>query len=509
MTDRLDQSRRIVALIDRFHDDPAAFHEHILGRPKFHGKQAEIANALVSHRIVVCPGAHSIGKSWSASSLVLWYALTRRPSKVILTSPSYGQLSGVLWEGLRAAYLGSRLPLGDPKAITRGGAPQTLTFGPEWFVRAVATDKGEKLSGYHAEHLMVIVDEASLVNDEIWQAIEGLGYDRLLILGNPIRSKCRFREYYKRAMAGTPGFKALRLTAYDSPHAGLTDDEIRERGLPRGLTSKTWIDGVRVMYGESSPYWKGRVEAEFPDSDELVAFLESWLDRCADEAIKPKELGRSRWIACDPAGGTGRDRSGILVRDENQVLALASDAGWDLGACAGRIAEQQRIYRVPSDHITYDAAGIGCGLDGHLARHGIHDAIPFKGAESGGTEWTNMRTAAAMSARQRLNPGLANHRPFYIPPDILAQLKPELIELKLMPDDGDAKKQRLEPKEELKKRLGRSPDLGDCFCLSFVAGSDLPGMPLVINEQEASYVDEPEPEILTSDQMSLRLAGIM
>lgn len=508
MSDRIDQSRRILALIDRFHDDPCGFHRHVLGRPKFHGKQAEIARALAHHRVVVVPGAHSVGKSWSASSLVLWYALTRRPSKVILTSPSYGQLSGVLWEGLRAAYLGAPLPLGSERAISRGGSPQTLTFGPEHFVRAIATDKGEKLSGYHGDHVFVIVDESSLVRDEIWSAIEGLGYDRLLILGNPIRSRCRFRDYYRKALDGTAGFKALKLTAYDSPHAHLTDDEIKARGLPKGLTSRTWIDQVRVMYGEGSPYWLGRVLAEFPDSDEQVVFPDAWLDRCADESIKPEELGRSRWIACDPAGGTGRDRSGILVRDEHRVLALESSAEWGLAECADRIAGLQRTYRVPSDHIIFDATGLGLGLDGYLQKKGINEAVPFKGGESGGSEWTNMRTAAAMSARQRLNPDLANHRPFYIPPEILSQLKPELIELKLQPDSGDAKKQRLEAKEELKKRLGRSPDLGDVFCISFFAGPDLPSLPLVVNEQESSYVDEPDEEVLTSDQISLRMAGI-
>jgi hypothetical protein len=417
-------------------------------------------------------------------------------------------LSGVLWGGLRAAYLGASLPLGSERAISRGGSPQTLTFGPEHFVRAIATDRGEKLSGYHGGHVLVVVDESSLVGDEIWAAVEGLGYDRLLILGNPIRSHCRFRDYYRKALAGTPGFAALKLTAFDSPHAHLTEDEVRERGLPGGLTSKTWIDGVRVMYGESSPYWRGRVLAEFPDEDSLSVFPEAWLTRCADESIRTDGLGRSRWIACDPAGGTGRDRSGILVRDECRVLALESSSDWGLADCAARIAELQRAYRVPGDHIVYDATGLGLGLDGHLSKHGINDAIPYKGGESGGSEWKNMRTAAAMNARQRLNPNLANHRPFFIPAEVLNQLRPELVELKLLPDADDPKKQRLEPKDELVKRLGRSPDLGDCFCLSFVAGPDLPGLPLVVNPAEPTYVDPPDDEILTSDQLTLRMAGI-
>lgn len=506
MTDRLDRSRRILGLIDSTRDDPEAFHEHILGRPVFHPRQADIARALVRNRVVVVPGAHSVGKSWSAASYVLWYLFTRRPSKVVLTSPSYSQLVGVLWESIRAAYLRSRLPLGKPSAILS----DSLRLAPEHYAVALSTNEPERLQGHHGPNVLVITDESSLIRDEIWAAIESLGYDRLLILGNPIRSKCRFRDYCRKATGGIPGYSAVHLTAFDSPHAHLTDDEVRAQGMPGGLTSKTWIDNVRVMYGESSPYWKSRVLAEFPDSDELTVFPDAWLERCADQSIKPMDLGRSRWIACDPAGGTGRDRSGILVRDEHRVLALESSAEWGLSTCAGRIAELQRLYRVPSDHIVYDATGLGFGLGVSLETKGINAAIPFKGGESGGPEWTNMRTAAAMNASRRLNPLRADHRPFHVPPEILAQLKPELVELKLVPSKDDPRKQQLEPKEELKARLGRSPDLGDCFTMSFLAGPDLPTLPLVVNEKDEEYAKDAfvEDEILTSDQLTLRMAGI-
>lgn len=497
-------SRRVLALIDRTHDDPSAFHEHILGRPPLHARQREIAAALPRNRVVVVPGAHSVGKSWSAASMILWFAMTRRPSKIVVTSPSAAQLIGVMWEAVRSAYLRSRIKLGPAKAILH----DRLTLGPEHYAVALTTNEPERLQGHHGPHVMVVTDESSLIRDEIWAAIESLGYELLLILGNPIRARCRFRDYYRQARAGTPGYAAVHLTAFDSPHATLTDAEIRRRGLPAGLTSKTWIDNVRLLYGEGSTYWTTRVDAEFPDADEQVAFLEAWLDRCADAAIRPRELGRDRWIACDPAGGTGRDRSGILARDESQVLALKASALWGLAECAAEIAELQRTYRVPSHQIVYDANGLGLGLDAHLAKHGIHDAIPFKGGESGGDQWTNMRTAVAMSARERLNPAMAAHRPFYIPPDVLEQLKPELLELKLVPNRYDAKRQELEPKEEVVKRLGFSPDLGDVFCLSFVAGSGLPTVPLIVNPSEASYVDPLDEAILTSDQLSLRMAGI-
>lgn len=490
--------------LDHFRDRPCEFHRLVLGRPPFHPKQAQIADSLVRSRVVVVPGAHSVGKSWGAGSLINWWLCTRRPSKIVITSPAYAQLISVLWGAAKAAYSKAYIrPWGD--SLYRA---DSAVIDPEHYAVALSTNEPERIQGHHGANVLVITDESSLIKDEIWSAIESLGYDRLLILGNPIRSKCRFRDYYRLAREGTPGFACVHLTAFDSPHACLVDEEVKASGRPAGLTSRTWIDNVRVMYGESSPYWKSRVLAEFPDSDELTVFPDAWLERCADESIRPKELGRSRWIACDPAGGTGRDRSGILVRDEHRVLVLESSAEWGLEACADRIAELQRLYRVPSDHVVYDATGLGLGLDGYLQQRGINAAIPFKGGESGGDEWVSMRTAAAMSASRRLNPDRADHRPFYIPPDLLAGLKPELAGLKLLPSRDDPKRQALEPKDELKARLGRSPDLGDVFCMSFVCGPDLPVLPTVVNPSEESYHDPEDDVILTSDELTLRMAGI-
>ena len=40
--------------------------------------------------------------------------------------------------------------------------------------------------------MLVIVDEASGVADESWQAIDSLGFSKMLVAGNPIRSDGKF-----------------------------------------------------------------------------------------------------------------------------------------------------------------------------------------------------------------------------------------------------------------------------------------------------------------------------
>ena len=42
--------------------------------------------------------------------------------------------------------------------------------------------------------MLVIVDEAVGVEDEAWQAIDSLGFSKMLVTGNPIRADGKFAE---------------------------------------------------------------------------------------------------------------------------------------------------------------------------------------------------------------------------------------------------------------------------------------------------------------------------
>ena len=62
-----------------------------------------------------------------------------------------------------------------------------VDLAPGWRATRFPTNSIERASGHHNEHLLVIVDEASGVEDEVWDALDSLGYERLVAIGNPIR----------------------------------------------------------------------------------------------------------------------------------------------------------------------------------------------------------------------------------------------------------------------------------------------------------------------------------
>ena len=54
-------------------------------------------------------------------------------------------------------------------------------------------------SGQHAGHLPAVVEEAPGVEDFVFDAIDSLGYERLVCIGNPIRAEGKFVDLIRQA----------------------------------------------------------------------------------------------------------------------------------------------------------------------------------------------------------------------------------------------------------------------------------------------------------------------
>lgn len=489
-------SEALTELLVECYEDPGLFHEAVLGRPPLHDKQELIAESVVRNRITVVPAAHAVGKSWYAATAVLHWLYTRPGGKVITTSASNTQLVSVLWAAIKTAYSKSLIPLEG--TISQGHAiPQRLELAPEWYAIGFSAKQPENFSGFHGDEILVVADESSGIEQPIWDAIEALGYTSLLALGNPIRASGHFRALYDQAVAGAPGYAGYRLTAFDSPHAHLTDEEIKERGLKPGLTSKTWIDRVKRLYGEASLYWRTRVLALFPEEDHDQLIPSEWLDRCYLAKRDPHAFGGLRTLSVDLSKGTGRDRTVLVVADDLGLLDLTADDSISLASAANLAQRKASQWGVPQDRMTYDAGGwAGSDMERYLDAVGIQAAMPYFGSASGGTRYKNRRARSAWRLRQRLDPdrerirldtlpeqdkwSLAQRRrmeatgrqvtvqpAWSIPPAVVGphwdSMRQELLELRY---GHGGSKLELEPKELMAERLGRSPDLADTLIMN-------------------------------------------
>lgn len=450
-------------------DDFALFNEKVLGRPPCWSRQLEIAGSVARHRDTVVASGNGTGKTWLAAGLILWYLYTRPRSLVVVTGPSQISLGSVTFKEVRSAWFNARYTMGGKLTASLTASPQLLDVmpGQPWHAIGISTTSVERLSGRHSRNLFAVIDEASGVSDEIFEAIDSLNYERLLAIGNPLRPEGRFYELWRQAererldggIAEARRVSAIRVASTESPDCALDRS-------PRGLADADWLDAMRRRYREGSNWWLTHVEARFPEKVGDALIPPEWLERLArpsdDNDTKPWTNAR---IACDLALGTGGDNTVIIVRDHSRLLHVEGGNEMGLEAAAKRIAALAKEYKVDPYYITYDAAGIGRDMPMLLEHAGVEGARGYSGSAAGGNGFTNLRTAAAFELRKRLHPLV--EPPFIFPRRAWwPTLREELTTLRFE-SAGGGDRTKLESKEMHKFRLHRSPDYADALIQSF------------------------------------------
>ena len=517
-------------------DDPVGFNRLALGRPDYWEGQRRAALALTRARSVVVATGNAVGKSYLAAGLTLWWLYTHPGSLVVATAPSQGLLGTVLFRELQKALAASRRRgLGLPGMVVGPdrGTPFSLRVGPGrrlaaegWGCLGIATRGVERLAGRHHADLMVVVDEASGVQPEAWEALTSLNPRKLFVCGNPLTPGTVFHKLHQRGLteASDPSIPdhargvALTIPSTASPDINL------ERS-PRGLADRGFIREAERQWGRGSPLWLSHVEGVFPTVAVHALIEPGWLDQAASlERSQTYENPPGQPVlGCDLAAGVGADRTAIVVRDEGGIRELIASDRLAPDEAATLIASLARKHLIAPERILYDGAGLGAELTTRLARQGpgfVHARAIF-GAASGGAGFLNHRAWCGWRLRQRLDPsysGLdpiamtggepatrvvwdgdrfdpatqtwrlppdddptdfaalgpalrparsnqASRLPFVIPPEPWwPNLREELEALRYR---LVGTKLALEDKRETRRRLGRSPDLADALLITF------------------------------------------
>jgi hypothetical protein len=477
----MSKSEWKVSILRRCEHDPALFNKLILGRTLWR-KQVEVCDLVARSPITIVPAGRAVGKSYLLAGIVLWWLYTRPNSLVITTGPDHRQVISVLWKELKNAlqpaqyienqWVGDRFGLPYEHLSQGFGSPQRLMVKDGWGAIGFACKSTEGFSGQHAADMMVIVDEASGVAPNIWEAIWGAGASKYVIAGNPIRYDCNFRELYDKSEAGSPDLRAVRISSLDHPHATLESS-------PVGAVSAAWLRQSREIYGEGSPWWQSNVLGLFPGQESVRFIPLAWLDRCTDPAILDDPEWQDYpaglpWMGVDVGGGVGADRSVVVVRDRKRLLdvfasaehGVLDDANQRLEPVVRKLACK---WDIPGPRIVYDQNGIGRNFGSYLANHGIEGAIGHFGGGRGGWRYFNRRSANAGALKNRLDPGRAGFVPFYcgnIP--VWNILRQEIAEIRSAQEwDEGSVKVAIEDKATMMDRLRRSPDLLDAFLQTF------------------------------------------
>ena len=421
--------------------DPVAFFIDVLGVYPW-DKQQEILESLVANSRVTVRSCHSAGKTFTAAGAVLWYLSCFIPSTVVTTAPTGRQVRAILWQEVAARYGGSKVPIGG-RLLT-----QELKMGPKWFGTGFSTDEQniEQFQGFHNESILVIVDEAGGVARNIFIAIEGLlasGNAKLLLIGNPIDPSGDFGKSFK-----SPLYKKIHISAFDTPN--FKGEKVE---FPYLITPQ-WVREMEIEWGANSPLYEARILGEFPTFSEDVLIPLSWCERAKNSNLKAEGI---RALGVDIAR-YGADDSVAILREGNVVIGVWKWSKSDTMATAGRIVN---LIRDTSPlHVFIDVIGIGSGVVDSLLEQGFDvKGVNVAERSSYPERFMNLRSEIYWNLRDRFE-----SQTIKIPDD--DNLINELTNIKMLPPTSRGQ-QRLESKEEMKKRIGRSPDKADALALAF------------------------------------------
>ena len=426
---------------ERYRDDPVGFARDILGVSLWE-KQQQIALSVVNNRRTTVRSCHNSGKTFVAACLTLWFVYCFEPSLVITTATTDRQVKKQLWGEIRRLQLSASLSgTLRMQELMLSATQQALGF---------TTSEAEKFQGWHSPHILIIVDEASGVEEPIFAAIEGCltGPDpRLLLIGNPNNAVGTFFESFRSELYSEGRF---HLQASD---------------VPEWLLPASWAEERRLEWGEDSPLYQVRVLGEFPEQGEDSLISLKWAEDAQEREIEPTGTVE---IGLDVAR-FGSDESVACVRRGSCVVGLESWRGADTQASAGRTLHLAR--RVGADTIRVDDIGVGGGVTDRMVDESRGAALRVQGVNVGekardDEKFYNRRSELFWGLRERFKSGDIS-----IPKDdvLLSQLT--ALRYSYTPR-GQIK---VESKDDLKKRRPQgakwtSPDRADALMLAFAQG---------------------------------------
>lgn len=445
---------------------------HVLGDDPW-SMQIDIANSVRDNRITTVRACNGPGKSWLAGRIALWYLMAHPGSTVITTAPTWAQVEGVIWQEIRAAYSGSKIPLG-------GQCNQTsLELGPKWFAIGRSTSEADKFKGYHSEHLLAIVDEAAGVDEPIHQAVRDIttsANNRVFYIGNPTSLSGTFHGSFRSPIA-----KKFKISAFDTPN--FTANGIRnveeliefiESGEELKIANPSLVSPVSVYekvieLGTTHPHFQASVLGEFPEQGDTTLIPLAWIERAVDnkygrdwraEHKVEVKSGPVRY-GVDPAR-FGADSTAIYKRAGGVGEWIKTFSKEDTMQTVGRV--RQFLIDDPEIQVYVDSIGIGAGVIDRLNEirderrewtrvFGINVAMKADNEE----KFKNKRAELYWNLRELFETGQ-----IIIPDD--DKLIAELSSIEYKFQTG---KIYIEEKAEHKKRIGRSPDRADALMLSY------------------------------------------
>lgn len=449
----------VLYIVKTYKKDPIGFARDVLKCNLDLWQEDFLSHIAAGKKRIAVSSGNNTGKTYVCSMLALWYLCVHPQSSVFVTANNTSQLFDVTMNTIRIIAQGSLIANWFFHSQGKTG----LIGSDTMFISAKPNNpmKPESIQGRHAEYFLEICDEASAIGEPVWQALLGnisTPQSVFICIGNPTRIGTPFHNIWRKELKA---WTRMQVDTRDCLYS-----------------SKEWCDDLIAEYGENSDVVKMRIKGEFPEKGVDTFIPVDAINKCYTIKFDPIMYKNDPIVLGCDVGRSG-DYSCIVVRQNRQIhKILKYHFSDDLMELAEKIRD---VYNEFSAHkICIDVGGMGWGVFDRLKQlitpFNII-AVDNSSKSNDFVKWSNKRQENLSIGRSLIMEGIS------LPSDYKDELVEELSAMETAIDNRN--RICVERKEEIKKKIGRSPDVSDALFLALSFKSSFH-----VNSNKNPYGDE-------------------
>lgn len=388
-----------------------------------------------------CQGA---GKTATLVWLSLYYLLTLEDCRILIASPSAQQLHRVFhsellkWQSKMAAPFKDFFEIMKETFYIKGKPYQMASL-----VTASVANQ-ENLAGGHSKSYVVMVDEASGLEEKSFDTLLGtLGSSdnaKFILTSNPVRNAGRFYEIFARE---NERWDRLTFNAFDSAQC-----------------KGSWIKDIEAMYGKDDDNYKIRVLGDFGVMGQAQFFKADVVELAQRNTLEFSQYHNfAKVIGCDVAR-YGDDSTVLVLRQGPKLLDIREFKNLSTMEVAAKVVAMQNEHMAAQIYV--DSIGVGAGVYDRLEElHLPVSEVIVSQKPTDPRRYANLRSQLYGNT----NEWLENGADIPLSSELSSQLNGTVY-------THNTKMQiQLMSKKDIKKSGLPSPDIVDALALTFADGA--------------------------------------
>lgn len=401
--------------------------------------------------------ATGTGKTFLGACLLLHFLECYDDSIVLTIAPKHDQLALHIWKEVHRIY--PAFGLGQLAATELKMKPPSTQHIAIAFVAGVRKDEVEtsatRAQGFHAEHMLIICEETPGIAEAVMAAFQNTAagkHNVIIAFGNPNNQHDTLHRFAQLAHV-----KPIRMSAFDHPNVVTGND-----AFVAGAQTRYGLQRMLNKYGSKDhPMYLSRAHGISPAQAQDSLIKWDWCVAAAQRSIAkagPKALG------VDVANSETGDLAAIAHGEGSRLTQIESFPCPNANKLGEQVHQIIVYSKIAARHVGVDGVGVGAGTVNELLRLGDH----VTNIQSGAKMIADVQLRSARMAevfdnfrsqlwwQMRLDLQFGDESQLILPYD--EELFADLCSIRWTQQGSKIKVER---KEDIKKRLGRSPNKGD------------------------------------------------